>query len=226
MKLSKETLDILKNFSAVNSGVVVNPGNVISTMSVMKDLIGIAKIKEELPGFAIYELSKFLSAVGLFKDPELEFNDRYVKISEHKNFVKYYYSDPSLIVSAKDLIFPEVDLEFEIDRQNFCDLIKASAILQLAEVSLDGNADELIFSAIDAKNSTENLYSLSLDKFEFEKPVESVNFIFKVEKLSKLLPGSYVVSMSNRLISRWYNKELDLTYYVAVEKDSKGIQYV
>lgn len=225
MKLSKETIDVLKNFSAINAGIVVSGGTEVSTMGVMKDIIAIAKIKEELPPFAIYELSRFLSAINLFKDPELEFKNRHVKIGEGKTFANYYYSDPSLIVSPKPIVFPAVDLEFTIDRSSFTDLIKAAATLQLTEISLDGNSDELTFSAIDAKNSTENSYSLGVEQFEFEQPATSTNFVFKVDKLSKLLPGSYTVSVSNRLISRWVNKEIDLTYYVAVERESEGIKH-
>lgn len=225
MKLSKETLEILKNFASIHTRIIVQGGVEISTMGVMKDIIATAKIKEELPPFAIYELSRFLSTVGLFKDPELEFKDRYVKIGEGKTFANYYYSDPSLIVAPKAIVFPPVDLEFTIDRANFADLIKAAAILQLTEISLDGNSDELTFSAIDVKNSTENSYSLGIEQFEFEKPVTSTNFVFKVDKLSKILPGTYTVSVSNRLISRWVNKETDLTYYIAVERESDGIKH-
>ena len=32
IKISKRTLDILKNFASINSGILVNEGNTISTL--------------------------------------------------------------------------------------------------------------------------------------------------------------------------------------------------
>jgi hypothetical protein len=42
----------------------------------------------------------------------------------------------------------------------------------------------------------------------------------KIENL-KMLPGNYSIAVSSKKISRFTNKDTDLTYYVAIEADSE-----
>ena len=62
MKLSENTLAILKNFSGINNSILVKSGNKLRTISVAKNILAEAEIIEEFPkNFAIYDLSKFLN---------------------------------------------------------------------------------------------------------------------------------------------------------------------
>ena len=45
------------------------------------------------------------------------------------------------------------------------------------------------------------------------------SFNFKVENI-KILPGTYDVVVSKKLLSRFISKNQDLTYYIALEPDS------
>ena len=72
MKLSNETVSVLKNFSTINQNLVNKSGNKIATMSAMKNIVAKAEVLEEFPQeFAIYDLNEFLSAISLFSKPEL-----------------------------------------------------------------------------------------------------------------------------------------------------------
>jgi hypothetical protein len=44
-------------------------------------------------------------------------------------------------------------------------------------------------------------------------------FNFKVENI-KILPGTYEVVISSKLLSRFVSKTYDMTYYIALEPDS------
>jgi hypothetical protein len=66
----------------------------------------------------------------------------------------------------------------------------------------------------DKKNETSNSFSIVVGE------TESVfAFNFKVENI-KILPGTYGVVVSQKLLSRFTSKNLDLTYYIALEPDS------
>ena len=101
MKLSKETLTILKNFSSINGGIQFLEGNEVRVASMDKTVMGIAKIKEEFPqDFAIYDLPMFLQVHSLFNEPELEFHEDYLIFKEGRRRTKYHYTDSRNVVGA------------------------------------------------------------------------------------------------------------------------------
>ena len=76
MKLSDQTLNILKNFAGINNSILVKEGLQLRTISVAKNILAEARIEEEFPrDFAIYDLNQFLNGLGLHQDPELEFTE-------------------------------------------------------------------------------------------------------------------------------------------------------
>ena len=104
MKLSEKTLNILKNFSSINQSILVKQGNQLRTISVAKNILAEAEIKEDFPrDFAIYDLNQFLNGLSLHQDPEMDFSpDSYVNIREGKRRVKYFYADPNVIISPPE----------------------------------------------------------------------------------------------------------------------------
>ena len=103
MKISEETIEVLKNFSTINQNLLIKQGNVLTTMSSMKNIMAKATVKEDFPQeVAIYDLNEFLSAISIFQKPEFDFQDNYVLLSEENSkskSLKYFYSDPSVITS-------------------------------------------------------------------------------------------------------------------------------
>ena len=93
MKLSDSTLTILKNFAGINNSILVKQGNKLRTISVAKNILAEAEIKEEFPrDFAIYDLNQFLNGLGLHQDPDLDFKEEsYLTIREGKRRVKYFF---------------------------------------------------------------------------------------------------------------------------------------
>jgi len=95
MKLSPETVSLLKNYSSINPSVLFKPGQVISTISPQRSVFAKAAVKEEFPRqFGIAELNKFLGVLSMFKDPELRFFDNYLEVFSGKQKVRYTYADP------------------------------------------------------------------------------------------------------------------------------------
>ena len=142
MKLSDNTLSLLKNFSTINQSILFKRGNKLRTISVMKNILAEATITEELPkDFGIYDLNQFLNGLGLHHQPELDFeNDGHVVIKEGKMRSKYFFADPQVIITPpdKEITLPTEDVSFELSTQQLDKLLKAAAVYQLPDLAVKG----------------------------------------------------------------------------------------
>jgi hypothetical protein len=218
MKLSDNALAILKNFAGINNSILVKQGNKLRTISVAKNILAEAEIKEEFPrDFAIYDLNQFLNGLSLHQDPDLDFKENsYLSIKEGKRRVKYFFADPAVIIAPpeKEIQLPTQDVCFQMDSVTLEKLVKAAAVYQLPDLSAIGEAGVIKLVARDKKNDTSNEYAIVVG--ETDKEFE---FNFKVENI-KIIPGAYDVVVSSKLLSKFTNSQHNLKYYIALEPDS------
>ena len=218
MKLSDKTISVLKNFSSINQSILFKEGNKLRTISVMKNILAEATVTEEfMKDFGIYDLNQFLNGLSLHQSPELDFkNDGYVVIREGRSRSKYFFADPNVIVTPpeKDITLPSEDVCFEVSTDQLEKLLKASAVYQLPDLSAVGEAGVIKLVVRDKKNDTSNDYAVVVGETDKE-----FSFNFKVENI-KVLPGTYEVVVSQKLLSRFTSKNHDLIYYIALEPDS------
>ena len=219
MKLSDKTLSFLKNFSTINQSLLFKQGTKLRTISVMKNILAEVTIDEELPkDFGIYDLTQFLNInTTLFQSPELDFdNEGYVMIREGRQRQRFFFADPSVIVTPpdKNLELPTEDVSFELKTDQLDRLLKAAAISQLPDLSVVGENGVVKLLVRDKKNDTSNDYSVTVGETDKE-----FSFNFKVENI-KILPGTYNVAVSSKLLSKFTSTNHDLTYYIALEPDS------
>ena len=219
MKLSDKTINLLKNFSSINQSILIKEGDSIRTISVMKNILAEAKVPEEFPkDFGIYDLNQFLNAISsLHVNPELDFsNNEYLMIREGKKRNRFFFADPNVIVSPpeKSITLPSEDVSFELDTQVLGTLMKAAAIYQVPDLSVVGEAGVVKLVVHDKKNETSNTHEEVVGETD-----EEFCFNFKVENI-KILPGTYEVVVSKKLLSRFESKNHELTYYIALEPDS------
>ncbi len=219
MKLSDKTLSVLKNFSSINQSILFKKGNKLRTISVMKNILAEATVTEEFSkDFGIYDLSQFLNVnTTLFNSPELDFgNDGYVVIREGRSKQRFFFADPNVIVTPpdKEITLPSEDVSFELSTDQLDRLLKAAAISQLPDLSAVGENGVVKLVVRDKKNDTSNDFAIVVGETDTE-----FSFNFKVENI-KVLPGTYDVVVSQKLLSRFTSKNHDLTYYIALEPDS------
>lgn len=218
MKLSDETVSLLKNFSNINQSVLIKQGKKLRTISVMKNILAEATVEEDFPkDFAIYDLNQFLNGLFLHHNAELDFqNDQYVVIKSGKSRSKYFFADPNVIVAPpeKSINLPSEDVCFILDTKELDKLLKAAAIYQLPDLSAIGEAGVIKLVVRDKKNDTSNDFAVVVGETDSE-----FVFNFKVENI-KVLPGTYEVVVSSKLLSRFTSTNHDLCYYVALEPDS------
>ena len=218
MKLSDSTLTLLKNFSNINQSILFKKGRSLRTISVMKNILAEVTINEEIPqDFGIYDLNQFLNGLSLHQSPDLDFaNDGYVVIKEGRSRSKYFFADPAVIITPpeKDITLPSEDVCFELSTQQLDKLLKAAAVYQLPDLSAVGEAGVVKLVVRDKKNDTSNEFCEIVGETNSE-----FSFNFKVENI-KILPGTYEVVVSKKLLSRFESKNHELTYYIALEPDS------
>tara|TARA_Y100001970_G_scaffold26614_1_gene32147 strand:- start:609 stop:1274 length:666 start_codon:yes stop_codon:yes gene_type:complete len=218
MKLSEKTLTVLKNFAGINNSILVKQGKQLRTMSVAKNILGEAQIEEDFPrDFAIYDLNQFLNGLGLYQDPDLDFEaDNYVVIREDQWDVKYFFSDPQVICSPPDkaITLPSEDISFKLETAVLEKLVKQAAVYQLPDLSAIGRNGNIELVVRDKKNDTSNIPRIVVGQTDKE-----FTFNFKMENI-KIIPGSYDVSISSKLLSEFSNSKYDMKYYIALEPDS------
>jgi len=220
MQLNKVTHDILKNFSEINTNILIKPGSELNTISTMRNIFAKATITESFDNeFGIYDLNEFLSVVSSLDKPQLTLQDKYMTISTEgsKSKAKYFYSDPSVIVSPKkDVNMPESDVTFTLSESNLAQLQKMAAILKAPDLALVGTkGGDCVLKVCDKKNDTSNKFDIVVG----ENATADYTFYFKVENL-KMMSGDYDVAVSSKSISHFKNTKLPIEYWIALEPDS------
>ena len=217
--LSKKTLDVLKNFSTINSSIVFRKGSTVRTISNAENILAKFTGEEVFPSdFAIYDLSQFLGGISLFNDPQLEFTSNdYVSIRGGRTSAKYYFSDPEITLKSapeKNVNFPGADLQFNLSGEDLIALQKASAVYSLPDLTFQSEEglDTIKLILRDKENDTSNTYDLSVAG----TTTGTYSLDLKIENI-RVLPGDYSVKVSKHLISEWTNTNVDLTYYIALE---------
>lgn len=220
MNISSDTVAILKNFSDINSGIVVKPGNKIETISTLKNILAEAEIGEKFEQeFALYDLPEFLRAVDLFDKSELKFNggqNLTIKDANGRQSIKYYFADKSVVVApTKAINMPDKFVTFSLTKDNFTKLMKGVNTLGLPDVAVVGNGSTISLVATDKKTPSSNDYSIEVGETD-----KTFKAYFKTENL-KMIVDDYDVAISQQKISHFVNRNKKIKYWIAVEPDSE-----
>ena len=214
MRLSEQTVSLLKNFASINQNLQFKTGNKLSTISAQKNILASAEISESFPSdFAIYDLNKFLGAMSIFQTPELKIGEKTMSVGGKLNYV---FADPTMILVPpdKELVFPEPEASFTLTNADFTQVIKAASLLGLPHICVTGNGSQIILEATDVNNSASDDY-----KTEVGTTNETFNLVFKIENL-KLFSGDYNVELTSKGISKFTHTSNTLQYFIATESDS------
>lgn len=215
MKFDTRTIQVLKNFSSINPSMVFKEGNTLATINPSKSVMARAKAAVEFPGtFAIYDLSRFLSTVSLFSDPEFKIQEKYMEIRQGSKKLNYTFTEPSLVVAPpeKDIKLPDPEVKFRVTADDLQEVMKALSTLGLPEIAVVGDGNTICLQAIDSKNPSGDVYSVEVG------PTNAIfKMIIRAENM-KLLPGDYDVEISSKALS--YFKGVDVEYWIAVEQNS------
>lgn len=223
MKLSNETLAIMKNFAGINSNLLLKAGDRLSTISPAKNVMATAKIAEKFPingsgNFGIYELNDFLSAYSLLESPDINFTDKYLVIEKGNQKIRFYSADTEMILSpSKESLPVNEDISFSISKDNLDMINKTASVLKASDVAIVSEDNRIKVIVGDKKNNTSNNFTIDLG-------AATTNTEFKVylkaENLGKLVVTDYTVAVDSKKLSKFTATKGSIVYYVAIETDS------
>jgi hypothetical protein len=221
MKLSNETLNVLKNFAGINSGIEFKTGNKIATISSTKTVLAKATLPDEFPqDFCIYDLNQFLSVHSLGKDTELDFDSNNVIFKSGRSKTKYRMTAKSMIVSApeKDLTLPSIDGSFKLKDEDLAQALKNAAVLGSPNIAFESDGSKISVTNFNAKDDSAHTNTIEIGTTDNDKQFKAV---FLVENF-KMIPGTYDVQVSSKGLASFVNEKGDLQYWIAIEaKESK-----
>ena len=218
MNISSNTINALKNFSAINKSIVIKPGNKISTLSINKNILAVADVEETFDSqISIYDLGVFLGGLSLFDSPKIDTTQsNYVTVSDQrgKSKTRYFYADPDIITQPpeREIELPSNDVSFRLESNVLQQLQRAAMVYQLPDLCLHGNGQSMELCVTDKKNDTSNSYSVDVGETD-----EEFCFCFKVENL-KLLAGDYDVSLSKTNVAQFQGA--GIKYLIALEPNT------
>jgi len=223
MKLSSETLSVLKNFGAINQGIYFKKGKTLKTVSSHKNILAEVTIQEDIPkDFGIYDLNNFLSVVSLYKDdPSFEFEDKQMMIVGNKGRLKleYRFCDVNTIVTPPEKSFqmPEAEVNFVLTAEDFECVLRAASVLSSPHIAVESDGKKIYIVTLDLQNDAANKQALEIA----DGNGDVFKMVFKAENISKVLQGSYDVTISSKGVSHFKNKNVPLQYYISTESGSK-----
>jgi len=220
MELNSNVMSVLKNFAGINSNIVIQEGNVIKTMSEARNVIGSATLDQSFPQtFGVYDLNEFLNVVNLVDSPRLRFEDNCVLIGDStgRSTIKYFFTDTDMLTKAPEKFnMPEAEVKLTLSNDVLNRIKRAASALGHSELAITPNHGSICLTVQDSENSTSNTFSIDVDG---EYSSEKFCFICNISNL-KVLPGTYNVEISSKLISKFSSEDGDITYFIALEKSS------
>lgn len=215
MKFDSRAIQILRNFTSINPGILFRPGNEIRTISTTRSIMARATISTKIEAqFAIYDLSQFLSAVSLFDSPDLVTKERSVVIESGAEKLEYFFTAPDNIMAApdKEVAVQDAVVNFTMKADVFARLQKAISVISVPEIAITGEDGKIYLEGFNSKDSGKSFYRVEVGETD-----KSFRFIFSVDNV-KLLAGDYEVSATSKGIGHF--KGSDVEYWIAMESSS------
>jgi hypothetical protein len=225
MKLSESTLNVLKNFSAINKSIYFKPGKVLQTISESKEVLAKANINDEIPvEFGIHDLNNFLGVVSMYKDsPELTFKDNDVVISglSGRSTIRYRTAAKEVMVLPPDrpINTDSSEIKFTLSSEDFDWIIKSANVLQSPNIVVSSDGKQINIETTDVRDDASSRNTLTLGENSEET---SYKMIFRTDKI-KVVAGAYDVSIKVKGsggVAHFVSKTHPLEYWVTTEPGS------
>lgn len=215
MQLSEYTLTVLKNFSTINSGLVIKSGNIQKTMAPDKSVLVQVEIDDSFPiEFGIYDLNQFLGNVTTMSNPELSFADKTVTMKDDLFSLVYYSCSPEVIISPpeKELVLKDPDVRFDLNNAVMTKILRLASMNNLPHLSVIGKSGELLLCSHDKSNAGSNHATTKIA----DHSGDDFTITFKTENL-KIIPDDYSVEAKSGAFARFVSKNNKLVYFIALE---------
>ena len=225
MKLNKETLTILNNFSNINANILIKKGTNIRTTNESNQIYAEANLNEGFPqDFGISDLHNFLNTYNIFGDPELTFSEDKVNIKEGVAEYDYHRASERVLTYPpydKNINLKNPSVTFKIDKEHLKNIIKASNTIKSISSSKDSNIrfynsgpDVITEAKLSKDEPMKNVYRINLGNewtinSDFDILVNSTKF--------NLVDGDYEIEVYDNKYVKLTNQQFDLYYILTCE---------
>lgn len=225
MKLSQDGLEVLKNFSKINTEMLFQEGNVQFAISTGRNLFAHARMNDNIPKtFGIWDLNSFLGVLSLYdEDVELDFQEQQVIFRGRKGKAKttYRYTPPKLLkyppppkpVFNEKLGSLSRDIVFDLSSEDFKWIRDTAQTLQSPHFSIEVSDGKVRMTTFDLEDNSKT--TQTLDVGELDEP--SFRAVFLTQNL-RFLKDDYTVGVNRKggtVCFAAKNKGVD--YYLAAE---------
>lgn len=222
MKLSSQTLSVLKNFSTINKSLQFKAGNKLATVSTGKTVLANAVLVDEFPrDFCVYDLNQFLSVHSLFKEPvDLEFEESNVVFVSGRSKIKYRMTSPEMIVLPPEnaIVLPTVDCSFTLTAEDYEWVMKTCSVLSSPHIGVRSDGEKIQIITFDANDDSSHTNYIDVGSSDGG----CYTVVFKVENI-KMIPGTYDVNISFKGFAHFKNTTEEVQYWVAFEANESKV---
>tara|TARA_Y100000389_G_scaffold204486_1_gene257326 strand:+ start:6394 stop:7056 length:663 start_codon:yes stop_codon:yes gene_type:complete len=218
MKISNDTIAVLKNFASVNTNILIREGNTLSTISTGKNIFARATVAEKFDReFAIYDLNNLLGLFTLMDDTEVDFGDESLSVSKDQGIFEYYYADKSIVVAAPDKQI-EVDdyFTFVLPSETIERVIRAASIAAAPMLSIISDGTDVYITASDPSTPKSNNFKQKIAKSD-----KKFTAHLAIENFKVILGDDYTVTISEKKFMHLSNNAKDVKYWLALDKTSE-----
>jgi hypothetical protein len=224
MKLSDTTISVLKNFTAINEGIIFQPGSTQKTIDPQMTVMAFAEFEESFPKKApIVELAKFIQNIEAMTDHDIAFETNAIVLSNMAKTMQYscLYGSEKVIKAPPDKTLPLDDAKnaLTLTKEQISLLLKFASINNLPYISFYGDEKGTNAEVWDPEASGPKVESPHFTiKLDTNSHSTSWKENFKTERLQKMLSGSYNVKFLPGHCGIFENASIKVKYIIAAEK--------
>lgn len=238
MKISKETINVLKNFSKISPNIFIEQGaKNIKTVKSNYTVFANCNIDEDFPcSIGIYDLQEFLSVIQIQGDSEkvdFDFQDNKCIMNFDSGYsCEYWYASKDVLEYPLKMIkMPDTVAEFVLHSDVISTLRNAAQRLSKPSISFSTTDDpsRIVAKVFDPQNVSGNTLSKTIDVQEGHELSDDLvfKFIFNLQNLKYLMENedyhvAFAVKGKSKIssFSTMDGSAYDLTYYLGLDSSS------
>lgn len=191
IQLSQETITSLKTLYTIDQSLRVNSEDVddgktvLRSKSINRTTCCKIVVDQEFPrDLHIYDLSQFISVLGIVEDPIIDMsNDNYVviKSADGKQKLRYFEANPDMVESyaERDPELANEDLHVVVSEAQLKSALTAASTLKLDFVGFVGDGEKVHFTSFN-KNEGGDENETNSFRVEVADTTETFNMYYKL----------------------------------------------
>jgi hypothetical protein len=216
MKISKETINVLKNFASISNNLRIYPGNVLATLSPQTNIFAKCEVPDVFPTDAsIYNLNSLLELLSMYENQEVEFGSKSLVIKKDNDEFEFTYADPSVIIAppAGKTIELDTHYQFALTATDVILINKAAGITGAEQITIVAKDGKAVLTVGDKANSMKHVKSLGATDLVFTALLDVGNF--------RVTPEAYTVTLSQKKFLHFKSEATTVPeYWLALDPKS------